>query len=118
MFSVFLPSRETAVDSPVIAGVTSTVQLLQPHKGHMVRGQTGYSVFGCRAKVNPIEAAATDIGDGLVVVGFGIPGIAAVLLLAQVLPHITNSGGQAHLGHLRRSPNQTLLSMYTLQLHV
>lgn len=84
----------------------------------MVGGQAWHSVFGCWAKVNSVEAAAADIGHGLVVVGFGVPGVAAVLLFAELLPHVTDGRGQAHLGHLRRSPNQILLSMYTLQLHV
>lgn len=58
---------------------------------------------GRRAEVDPVKAAATDVGNGLVVVGLGVPRVAAVLLLAEPLPHVTDAAGQTHLGHLGRT---------------
>ncbi len=98
----------------MITSEASTVQLLQSQQGHVVRGQAWDAVLGGRAEVDPVEAAATDVRNGLVVVGFGVPGVAAVLLLSQLLPHIADTRGQTHLGHLRWSPGQQLLKRYTV----
>lgn len=67
----------------------------------MVRGQAWDAVLGSRAEVDPVEAAATDVRKSLVAVGFGVPCVAAVLLLSQSLPHIADTGRKTHLGHLR-----------------
>lgn len=87
----------------MITNVAAAVQLLKTHQGHVVRGPMLDSILGCRAEIHPVEAAAADIWNGLVAVSFGVPCVAAVLLLAQSLPDITDTGGQAHLGHLKQS---------------
>lgn len=66
----------------------------------MIGEQAWDPVLGSRAQVDPVEAAATDVRSFLVVVGFGVPRVAAVLLLSQSLPHIEDRGGQTHLGNL------------------
>lgn len=93
LFWAFLPNREATVDSPVITSVASTVQLLQSHQGHVIGGQVWDAILGSWAEVDPVEAAATDIMNSLVAVGFGVPCVATVLLLSQLLPHITDTGG-------------------------
>ena len=108
-FQALLPSREATVDSPVITSVASTVQFLQSHQGHVVRGQAGDAVLASRAEVYSVEAAAADIRNSLVGVGFGVPCVAAVLLLSQSLPHVADTRGQAHFGHLRWNPKQKLI---------
>lgn len=101
-----LPSREATVDPPVITGVPSAVQLLQTHQGHVIGGQTWDAVLGSRAEVDPVKAAAADKRNCLVAVGFGVPRVATVLLRSQLLPHVAHTGGETHLGHLRRSTQQ------------
>lgn len=51
------------------------------------------SIPGCWAEVDPVKAASTDKGNSLVVVSFGVPCIAAVLLFAQSFPDVTDTGG-------------------------
>lgn len=72
----------------------------------MIRGQTWDAVLGSRAEVYPVKAAAADKRNSLVAVGFGVPRVATVLLLSQLLPHVAHTGGETHLGHLRRSRQQ------------
>lgn len=106
LFCAFLRRSEATVDPPVITSEAATVQLLQPYQGQVVRGQAWDADLGSRAEVDPVEAAATDVRNLLVVVGFSVPCVAAVLLLSQSFPHIADTGGQTHLGNLRWSPRQ------------
>lgn len=101
-----LPSREATIDPPVITGVASTVQLLQTHQGHVIRGQTWDAVLGSRAEVEPVKAAAADKRNSLVAVGFGVPRVATVFLLSHSFPHVAHTGGETHFGHLRKSRQQ------------
>lgn len=68
----------------------------------MIGGQTWDSFLGSWPEVDAVEAAAADIGNGLVAVGFGVPCVAAVLLLAQSLPHVTDARRKAHFGYLTK----------------
>lgn len=106
LFHAFLCSREATVDSPVITSEAFTVQLLQTHQGHVVRDQAWDAILGGWAEVDPVEAAAGDVRNIFVAVGFGIPCVAAVLLFSQSLPHVADTGWQTHLGDLRQSPGQ------------
>lgn len=90
----------------MITGVASTVQLLQTHQGHVIGGQTWDAVLGSRAEVDSVKAAAGDKRNSLVAVGFGVPRVATVFLLPQSLPHVAHTGGETHLGHLRKSRQQ------------
>lgn len=99
-FCTFLLSRECAVDPPVIAGVAATLQLLPPYQGHAVGRQLRDPVFGSPAQVEPVEAEATRELKNLVGVGLGVPCVAAMLRLPQLLPHITDAARKADFGHL------------------
>lgn len=90
----------------MVTGVASTVQLLQSDQSHVIWGQTRNAVLGGWAQVDAVKAAATDKRERLVAVGFGVPRVATVLLLAQALPHVTDARGETHLGHLSRSPRR------------
>lgn len=105
LFRVFLPIREATVDSPVITSVAPTVQLLQSDQSHVIWGQTWNTVLGGWAQVDPVEATTTDVRNSLVAVGFSVPCVPAVLLLAETLPYVTDARGKTHLGHLLRSPH-------------
>lgn len=98
----FLTSREATIDPPVVTGVASTVQLLQTHKGHVIRRQARDAVLGSGADVDPVKAAAADVPNGLVAVGFGVPRVATVFLLPKPLPYVAHTGRETHLGHLGR----------------
>lgn len=100
----------------MITRVASTVQLVQSHQGHVIWGQMLNATLGSGAEVDPVKAAATDVRNSLVGVGFGVPSVAAVLLPSQSLPHITDSGGQTHLGHLRWSPEREFLKINTREI--
>lgn len=76
----------------MITSVTSTVKLLQSHQGHVIGRQARDAILGSWAEVDPVKATATDIRDRFVAVGFGVPCVATVLLLSQLLPHIADSG--------------------------
>lgn len=84
----------------MVTCVAATVELLQPHQRHVIRTQLWDSFFSCGTEVNAIEAAAADEWNSLVAVGFGVPSIAAVFLLAKFLPHVTDTRRQAHFDHL------------------
>lgn len=92
----------------MVTCVATTVQLLQPHQSHVIRGQLWDSFLSRRAEVNAVEAAAADERNSLVAVGFGVPCVAAVLLLAKFLPHITDTSREAHFDHLTAKPDQEL----------
>ena len=66
----------------------------------MVGEKAGHPLPAGRAQVDAVEAAAADVGHLLVAVGLGVPGVATVLLPAQLLPHVQHTAGQAHLSHL------------------
>lgn len=68
----------------------------------MIRCQTWDSFLGSWPEVDAVEATAADERNGLVGVGFGVPCVAAVLLLAQSLPHVADARGEAHFGHLEK----------------
>lgn len=70
----------------------------------MIWGQTWNTVLGGRAQVDPVKATTTDKRNGLVAVGFSVPCVPAVLLLAESLPYVTDAWGKTHLGHLLWSP--------------
>lgn len=106
LFRVFLPIREATVDSPVITSVAPTVQLLQSDQSHVIWGQTWNTVLGGWAQVDPVEATTTDVRNSLVAVGFSVPCVPAVLLLAETLPYVTDARRKTHLGHLLRSPHR------------
>ena len=110
----FLRSDEATVDSPVITSEASTVQLLQTQQGHVVGGQAGDALLGCWADVDTVKAAATDVRKSLVVIGFGVPCVTAVLLLSQSLPHIADLWGETHLGNLGWSRGERLLKRNTV----
>lgn len=102
---VFLPNRKATVDSPVITSVASTVQLLQSDQSHVIWGQTWNTIHGGWAEVDPVKATTTDIRNRLVAVGFSVPRVPTVLLLAELLPYVTDIWGKTHLGHLLGSPH-------------
>lgn len=104
LFWDFLPNRKATVDSPVITSVASTVQLFQSDQSHVIWGQTGNTIGGGWAEVDPVKATTTDIRNGLVAVGFCVPRVTTVLLFAELLPHVCDMWRKTHLGHLLWSP--------------
>lgn len=84
----------------MITSVASTVQLLQSNQSHVIWGQTWNTIHGGWAEVDPVKATTTDIRNRLVAVGFSVPRVPTVLLLAESLPYVTDIWGEAHLGHL------------------
>lgn len=84
----------------MIAGVAATLELLQPYQGHAVRLQLWEPSCGGPTQVEPVEAEATLEPMILVGVGMGVPCVAAMLWLSQLLPHITDAARKAHFSHL------------------
>lgn len=99
----------------MVTGVTATVQFLHSNQGHVLRSDSwaGFS----RPKEDAVEATSADVRHSLIAVCFGVPGVSAVFLFAQLFPHITHTWRQtSHLYNLRRSEtifrNWSWLSLY------
>jgi len=100
---LFLLSGQRAVDAPVVAGVAATLELLHPDQGHAVGLQLRDAVPGRPPQVQPVEAEAALVAVVVVGVGVSVPRVAAVLRLPQLLPHVADAVGKAHLAHLNKS---------------
>lgn len=92
---------ESAVNAPVIARVTATVQFLHSNQDHVVRSKCGPGFS--RPKVDAVKATSADVRHCLIAVCFSVPGVSAVFLFAQLFPHVAHTLGQtSNLYHLHR----------------
>lgn len=100
----------------MITGVTATVQFLHSDQGHVVRSDSraGFS----RPKEDAVEATSAGVRQGLVAVCFGVPGVSAVFLFAQLFPNITHTWRQtSHLYHLHRQKQSSEILHCTSDFH-
>ncbi len=100
----------------MITGVTATVQFLHSDQGHVVRSDSwaGFS----RPKEDAVEATSADVRQSLIAVCFGVPGVSAVFLFAQLFPNITHTWRQtSHLYHLHRQKQSSEMLHCTSDFH-
>lgn len=104
-------SSKTAVDSPVIAGVAATVQLLQSDQDHVLR--THFSPRFGRSQVDTIKATPADVWHIFIAVYLSVPRVSAVLLFAEILPHVNHARRQpTHLCYLHTHTHYQMYTMY------
>lgn len=67
--------------------------------------QPGDPIPGGSAQVHPVEAKVALEWDVLVGVGLGVPCVAALLGLTELLPQVTDRAGKSNCGHLKWNQN-------------